>query len=159
MWHFRGSPPYLGMQAKRLGISQVLVDRARHNPELHRVSVLLGQLCERAHRARKEDGKPVLPAPELAQVRGSLEQVEQECSKLHALAAAAAMMIDECYAAFNLPAPTRHFAVLSDFDTTPVPTCPLPLGDGTVGTTIGGTAAAGGAVLSPAPAPYAAITV
>jgi len=132
MWRFRGTPPYLGQQAKRLGISQVLVDRARHNPEIHRVSVLLGQLCERCHRARKEDGKPVLPVPELNQVRGTLEQVEQECAKLHALAAASAEMLDEAWAAFGLERPNRHFEVLSDFDTQPI--VPLPAGDGTVGT-------------------------
>jgi len=130
MWRFRGTPPYLGVQAKRLGISQVLADRARHNAEIHRVSVLVGQLCERYHRARKENGKPVIPASELAQVRGTLEQTEQECSKLHALAAASAEMIDEAWAAFELGAPPRRFAVLSDFDT---PVIPLPAGDGTVG--------------------------
>jgi len=131
MWRFRGTPPYLGQQAKRLGISQVLADRARHNPEIHRVSILLGQLCERCHRARKEDGKPVLPVPELAQVRGTLDQAEQECAKLHALASASAEMLDEAWAAFGLQPPDRHFAVLCDYDTTPV--IPLPAGDGTVG--------------------------
>ncbi len=130
MWRYRGTPPYLAAQAKRLGISQVLADRARHNPEIHRASVLLSQLCERCHRARKEDGRPVLPIPEQAQVRGTLEQVEQECAKLHALAAAAAVMLDEAWTAFNMPPPDRHFAVLSDYDTL---TVPLPLGDGTVG--------------------------
>jgi hypothetical protein len=130
VWRYRGTPPYLAAQAKRLGISQVLADRARHNPEIHRASVLLSQLCERCHRARKEDGRPVLPIPEQAQVRGTLEQVEQECAKLHALAAAAAVMLDEAWTAFNMPPPDRHYAVLSDYDT---PTVPLPLGDGTVG--------------------------
>jgi len=129
-WRYRGTPPYLSAQAKRLGISQVLADRARHNPEIHRVSVLLGQLCERAHKARQQDGRPVLFPPELAQVRGTLEQVEQECAKLHALAASAAEMIDEAWAAFDLAPPNRHYAVLCDFDT---PVIPLPAGDGTVG--------------------------
>jgi len=131
MWHFRGSPPYLAQQAKRLGISQVLVDRARHNAELHRASVLLGQLCERCHKARNENGRPVFPAPELAQLRGTLEQCEQECSKLHALAATAAQMIDEARAAIGIEPLDRHFAVLSDYDS--APTVPLPLGNGTVG--------------------------
>jgi len=133
MWHFRGSPPYLAQQAKRLGISQVLVDRARHNAELHRVSVLLGQLCERYHKARHENGKPLFPAPELAQIRGTLEQVEQECSKLHALAATAAQMIDEARAEAGIEPLDRHFAVLSDYDNDSTPTVPLPLGNGTVG--------------------------
>ncbi len=130
MWRFRGTPPYLAAQAKRLGISQVLADRARHNPEIHRASVLLGQTCERLHRARKEDGKPFLMGPELAQIRGTLEQVEQESAKLHALAAATAEMLDEAWAAFGFTPPDRHYAVLCDFDT---PSIPLPLGDGTVG--------------------------
>ncbi len=129
LWRFRGTPHYLGQQAVRLGVTPVLADRARNNQEIYRVSVLLAQLCERYHKARKEDGRPMLPAPELAQVRGTLLQAEQECSKLHALAATAATMIDEAYAAFETEQPTRHFAVLCDFDT-PVG---LPYGDGTVG--------------------------
>jgi hypothetical protein len=130
LWRFRGTPHYLGSQAVRLGITPVLADRARNNQEIYRVSVLLAQLCERYHKARKEDGKPVLPNPELAQVRGTLLQADQECAKLHALAATAAEMIDEAYRAFELGAPDRHFAVLCDFD---APTIPLPFGDGTVG--------------------------
>jgi hypothetical protein len=129
VWRYRGTPPYLTAQAKRLGISQVLADRARHNPEIHRASVLLGQLCERCHKARKEDGRPVLLPPELQQIRGTLEQVEQECAKLHALAGAVTAMLDEAWAAFNLEPPARHFEVLCDYD---VPTIPLPVGDGTV---------------------------
>ena len=134
-WRYRGTPPYLATQAKRLGVSQVLVDRARHNPEIHRASVLLGQLCERAHKARQQDGRPVLPVPELQQVRGTLEQCEQECAKLHALAGASAEMLDEAWAAFDLAPPNRHFAVLCDFDT---PAIPVPSGNGTV--SVNGTA-------------------
>jgi hypothetical protein len=129
MWRFRGTPPYLAAQAKRLGISQVLADRCRHNPEIHRASVLLSQLCERLHRCRKEDGRAVLSPPERAQFRSTLEQIEQECAKLHALAAAAAEMIDEAWTACEAGPPNRHYIVLCDFDN--APTIPLPLGDGT----------------------------
>jgi hypothetical protein len=130
MWRFRGVPPVLSGQARRLGISPVLADRARHNPEIHRAAVLLGQLCERAHKARKENGRPVLSGPETAQIRGTLEQAEQECAKLHALAATAAEMLDEAWRAFGYEPPPRHYEVLSDFDQ-PL-TVPLPNGDGTV---------------------------
>jgi hypothetical protein len=130
MWRYRGSPHHLNQQGSRLGITQVLLDRARNNQEIYRVSVLLSQLCERYHKARRDNGRPVLPATELGQIRGTLQQADQECAKLHALAAAAAEMIDEAYAAFELDQPRRHFAVLSDYD---VPSIPLPLGDGTVG--------------------------
>jgi hypothetical protein len=139
MWRYRGTPPYLGQQAKRLGISQVLADRARHNQEIHRASVLLAQLCERYHRARKLDGRPTVVGAELEQVRGTLGQIEQECAKLHLLAAAAAEMLAEAWTAFDLPAPPRHYIVLSDFDE---PTIPLPAGDGTVNATDPGPAAA-----------------
>src|SRR4029077_8269532 len=102
IWRYRGSPHYLNQQGSRLGITQVLVDRARNNQEIYRVSVLLSQLAERYHKARKEDGKPVLYLTELAQIKGTLEQAEQECSKLHALAASSAEMIDGAYAAFEI---------------------------------------------------------
>jgi hypothetical protein len=116
VWRFRGSPHYIERQAARLGVSQVLADRARHNAEIHRVSVLLGQLCERYHRARKEDGKPVFFPLELSQVRGTLDQGEQELQKLHALAAASAEMLDEGWQAFGLASPERHFGVMCEFD-------------------------------------------
>ncbi len=135
-WHFRGTPHHLRQQAVRLGITPVLADRARHNQEIYRVSVLLSQLCERYHKARKEDGRPVFPRTELEQIRGTLQQADQECAKLHALASTAADMIDEAFQAFDLEPPDRHFAVLCDFDS-PVP---MPLGDGTVGLPAGITA-------------------
>jgi hypothetical protein len=128
LWRFRGSPHYLDAQAARLGLSKVLADRARHNAEILRVQVLVSQLCERFHRARKEDGVPVFGSPELAQVKGTLEQAELELQKLHMLAAASAAMLDDAWSAFRLAAPNRPFAVLCDYD---APT--LPLGDGTVG--------------------------
>jgi hypothetical protein len=128
MWRFRGSPHYLDAQAARLGIPKVLADRARHNAELYRVQVLMSQLCDRYHRARKEDGQPVFGQPELAQVKGTLEQAELELQKLHMLAAAAGAMLDEAWAAFGFSRQNRPFSVLCDYDT---PT--LPLGDGTVG--------------------------
>ena len=130
LWRFRGTPHYLSHQAARLGVTPILADRARHNQEIYRVSVLLSQLCERYHKARKEDGKPVLHRPELMQVQGTLAQAEQECAKLHMLAATAATMIDEAYRAFEIDQPRRYFDVLCDHDK---PNIPLPLGDGTVG--------------------------
>jgi len=116
MWRFRGTPYYLNEQARRLRITQVLADRARHNKEIYQVSVLLAQLCERYHRARTEDGKPVFQATELAQIKGTLGQCELELDKLHALAGSAQAMLDEAWSAFGLDTPVRHFAVLSDYD-------------------------------------------
>jgi hypothetical protein len=127
-WRFRGSPHYLDAQAARLGLSKVLADRARHNAEIFRVQVLISQLCERFHRARKENGKPVFGQPELAQVKGTLEQAELELQKLHMLAAASAAMLDEAWSAFGLSPGKRPYEVLCDYDTHV-----LPLGDGTVG--------------------------
>jgi hypothetical protein len=116
MWRFRGTPHYLSQQGDRLGLSRILTDRARHNPEIHRVSVLLGQLCERWHRCLDEEGNPHLFPPDLAQVKGTLSQCEQELEKLHALAAAAQAMIDEAHRAFNLAAPERVMRVWCLFD-------------------------------------------
>ena len=127
MWHFRGTPHYLDAQAGRLGISRVLVDRARTNTEIHRVAVLLGQLCERYHRAPKEDGRAVIFPAELAQIQGTLGQAECELSKLHALAAAATAMIDEAYRAFGLAAPERSHRVVCDTDPGPSPADLVPI--------------------------------
>jgi hypothetical protein len=128
-WHFRGTPHYLASQARRLGITQILADRSRNNPEIYQVSVLLAQLCQRYHSARKERGKPLLSVTERAQIRGTLDQCEFEVQKLHMLAAATEAMMAEAWAAFDLEPPARPFTVASGND----PVLPLPLGDGTVG--------------------------
>ena len=127
MWRFRGTPYYLDAQGDRLGLSKVLTDRARHNPEVYRVSVLLGQLCERYHQAPKEGGRAMVLPAELAQIRGTLGQCEQELQKLHALAAAAQAMVDEAHAAFGLDAPRRPFRVRCDFDDLPNPADLTPI--------------------------------
>jgi hypothetical protein len=116
MWRFRGLPHYLDAQGERLGISKVLIDRARHNAEAHRISVLLGQLAERYHRLPREDDRALILGSERAQVQGTLGQCECELAKLHALAAAAQAMIDEAYAAFGLVIPERSHRVTCDFD-------------------------------------------
>src|ERR1039458_1004651 len=116
MWRYRGTPHYLADQAKRLGVAQIMADRARNNAEIYRISVLLAQLCERYHRARTEDGKPVFERIELAQIKGTLEQCEQELGKLHVLAASAQSMLEEAWSAFALDIPDRHFCILSDYD-------------------------------------------
>src|SRR5262249_14733584 len=107
LWRFRGSPHFLDAQAARLGLSKILADRARHNAEIFRVQVLVSQLCERFHRARKEDGKPVFGQAELGQIRGTLDQAELELQKLHMLAAASTAMLDEAWNAFGLAKPRR----------------------------------------------------
>ena len=127
MWRFRGTPYYLDAQGDRLGLSKVLIDRARHNQEVYRMSVLLGQLCERYHKAAKEGGRAVLPPAELAQIRGTLGQCEQELEKLHALAAAAQAMVDEAHLAFGLGVPDRCFRVKCDFDDLPTPADLTPI--------------------------------
>jgi hypothetical protein len=128
MWRFRGTPHYLDQQAKRLGITQVLADRARSNPEIYRVAVLLAQLSERYHSARRENGQPVLYQTELAQVKGTLEQCELELQKLHMLAAASDAMLADAWQAFGFPKQSRIFEVHTAVDM-----FTLPLGDGTVG--------------------------
>jgi hypothetical protein len=127
MWRHRGSPAFLDEQAKRFGIAPVLARQAAHNPEIYQCSVLLGQLCERWHKSRKEHGKPVLGRLEINQIEGTLGQAEDKCKKLHMLAGAAAAMIDEAYEAFGITRPKRMYEILDDLPRT------LPLGDGTVG--------------------------
>jgi hypothetical protein len=116
MWRFRGSPHYIDQQGDRLGVPKILTDRARHNPEIYRVSVLIGQLCERYHRAPKHGGCAVVLPAELAQIRGTLNQCEQELEKLHVLAAATQVIVDEATLAFGLAPPNRRFRVRCDYD-------------------------------------------
>jgi hypothetical protein len=126
MWRFRGSPHYIEQQGARLGVSKTLVDRARHNSEIYRVSVLAGQLCERYHRAPKTNECAVVLPAELAQIRGTLGQCEQELEKLHVLAAAAQAIIEDAHLAFGLDAPSRGFRVRCDMDDLPNPADLVP---------------------------------
>ena len=111
MWRYRGTPHYLRIQAQTMGIAQILADRSRNNPEIYHVSVLLAQLCERYHKARKQDGRPVFGLTEREQIRGTLEQCELELQKLHMLAATADAMMAEAWVAFDLEPPKRTFKV------------------------------------------------
>ena len=128
MWRFRGSPYYLGTQARRLGVSQEFVHVSRHNAEIYRVHTLTNALSECWHGMRKEDGIPVLSPGERDRIKGTLGRVEIEVQKLHVLAAAADQMLAEARAAFGLEQPGQRFAVILEPDTNI-----LPLGDGTVG--------------------------
>jgi hypothetical protein len=128
MWRFRGSPYYLDLQAERLGVTKVLADRARHNAELYRISMLLAQLSHRYYNVRKVDGQPQLGRLELAQIRGTLEQCEHELQKLHMLAAASDAMLADAWEAFGFPKQSREFGVYTSIDTSI-----LAFGDGTVG--------------------------
>jgi hypothetical protein len=111
-WHFRGHPHYLSQQVAALGISPILIDRARHNKEIQRVTQILCQLAEHYRKARRgENGEPTFGDRELQSVAGSLEECERETFKLHALAAAAAQMVDEAYAAFGIEQPRRPVKV------------------------------------------------
>lgn len=127
MWRFRGTPHYLDAQGTRLRLAKTLIDRARHNPEIYRMSVLLGQLCERYHRAPKEGSRAVVFPAELEQIRGTLRQCEQELEKLHALAAASQAMVDDAHRAFGLETPGRHFRVQCDHDDLPEPADLTPM--------------------------------
>ena len=90
MWHFRGTPPYIAAQARRLGLSEPMAAHCKHNAEIHRVSILLGQLCDRWHRCRKEDDRPVVGPLDARRSRPRWDEAEDESLKLHALAASAA---------------------------------------------------------------------
>ncbi len=116
LWRFRGAPCYLDIQGHRLGVSKVLTDRARHNPEIHRITVLVAQVCERYHRLPKEHYIAMAPPPELAAVRSTLAVAESEMAKLHVLAASAQAMIDDGYAAYGMAPPHRHYTVACEFD-------------------------------------------
>jgi len=127
-WRFKGTPVYLDIQGDRLGLSKVLTHRGRTNSEIHRVSVLLGQMCERYHRlGRTADGELMIQPGERAQVAATLGQADEESAKLHALAAAAQAMIDEAYAAYGIEPPVRHHRVGCDFDDLPSPADLIPI--------------------------------
>ena len=78
--------------------------------------MLLAQLCERYHKAHKEDGEPIFGPLEVTAIEGVLGMAEQELEKLHMLAGAADAMLEEAYGAFNINAPARSFVILAESD-------------------------------------------
>jgi hypothetical protein len=109
LWRFRGSRHYLEECGRPLGVAPILLRHAAHNNEIHRVATLMAQLCERYHAAPKDDGVPCIHPYETAKIQAVLARAEDECAKLHALAQAAAAMIDEAYAAFAFAQPPRSY--------------------------------------------------
>jgi hypothetical protein len=116
LWHYNGIPEFLFRQAARLGIGSHQADLARHNKEIHRLSTLVNQLCERYHKARKEDGEPVFGSVEIAGIKETLGACERELEKLHILAASAEEMLRSVYNAFDVDAPDRPFIILAASD-------------------------------------------
>lgn len=116
LWHYNGTPEFLHRQADRLRSTHHLADLARHNKEIYRISVLVNQLCERYHKARKEDGEPVFGPIEIDQIKSTLGMCEQELEKLHILAAASDEMMEEVYGALSIDAPARPFVILAESD-------------------------------------------
>jgi hypothetical protein len=116
IWRFRGTSSYLAAQAKRLGVQPILAERARTNPEIYHVSVLLAQVCELYHRVPKEDGEPIFTVRDVERLAATIAQCEMDCEKLHMLAAASSMMISEAYAAIGAKVPRRPYRVCCDHD-------------------------------------------
>lgn len=131
-WHFRGSPHFVAVQGRRLGLSIGLLARSKPNEELRSIGSLVAQLCDRYHRAGKTpDGTPIFGHDELKQVAAALGQAEIQVDKLHAVAAASQAILGEVYDAYRLPPPTREFRVVCDYDEI---TAGLPAADGTAET-------------------------
>jgi hypothetical protein len=115
-WRFRGSPHYLNRQAIRLQVSQVVTDKAAGNPDIHRISTLVGQCQERYSAVKRHGDERQFTPQEIAIVEGILGQCEVSNSKLHSLAGAGQAMIDEARAAFGLAEAVRTFRVTAASD-------------------------------------------
>ena len=115
-WHFRGTPNYLRSQADRMGHTEIMADSAGKNTEIHRVSVLMAQLCEALLEGSKENGKPVFHPPELEQISATIGVARREVDKLYMLAAASEAMIQDACEAFELAPPTRPYLLIADAD-------------------------------------------
>ena len=121
-WHYNGIPEFLFRQASRLGIDRHQADLARHNKEIHRLSTLVNQLCERYHRAygirraRDADDEPVFGEIELKQIKQTLGACERQLEQLHILAASADEMMEQVYGAFSIDAPARAFIIMAESD-------------------------------------------
>ena len=100
-WRFHGSPHVLALQAVRLNIPQHVVRRAEVNQELGRIQQLLAKCFQWYF------GEKAAPGA----VENTLAQAEQECAKLHALAAAADAQLEEAWQAFGLLRPERGYRV------------------------------------------------
>jgi hypothetical protein len=115
-WHFRGTPYFLASQNHRIGLGEMPLKAAEKNSQIHRISTILAQLCQRFHNAPKDAGRPAFGYVENEQIKASLRQCEIDLEKLHLLAAAADAMMAEAYQHLGIEAPKRAFAVFSGAD-------------------------------------------
>ena len=76
---------------------------------MYRVSVLVGQLCERYYRTPKDGGRAIVYPADWRRSRVLSASASWNWRRLHVLAAAAQVIIDEAHRAFGLTPPSRHF--------------------------------------------------
>jgi hypothetical protein len=117
-WTMPGSPHYLDRQAARLGVSQVQLDQCAGNAQLKEVVQLVSQIHINyyANRPLRADGKVQVHPPEARRIRETLLRARGEAGKLHAMAAAARAIIDDCVAAIAIDAIDWPYEVLAQSD-------------------------------------------
>lgn len=111
-WRPQGSRYYLERQGRRLGVHADLIHHPRvlDNRQLAKISALMAEVCLNYYESPRINGRH---APwQVERAKGTLAACESEVQKTHAVAAAAAAMVDEAYAAFGETAPLRTYRVV-----------------------------------------------
>ena len=113
LWRFRGFPSYLTVQAQRMRMPDILIKRTLQNKQMHDLSVSLASVSETAVKMSLGG----LTDIKRNQLKMALEHAEDDVSRLHMLAAAAAAAVDEARVAYGLEPYQRSFHVHCEFDT------------------------------------------
>lgn len=121
---FTGRTDYIKEAGKRLGVSEMVIRACVHNPELHRLGGLIGQLdqyLKDPHTGRSR----VLPPNVVPFIKDALVRCELEHDKLHLAASACEAVLADAWKKFGIERPRKAFEILSDYDdTTPASVVP-----------------------------------
>jgi hypothetical protein len=115
VWRFRGFPQFLAAQGARMRLPAAYAKKCEVNPELAKISQLLGQLSERFIKGSRLGGISAIQGNDKTSANDAIEICEQSVARLHLVAAAAAQAVDEARAAFGQSI-VREFSVVSEYD-------------------------------------------
>jgi hypothetical protein len=119
-----GTPTVLESQAARLKVPARFASICRHDPELHKLGTLLGQLKDWLKDPHRPGKTRYLPESERPRIRAAFVQYEEFHQRLHLRAAACDAMLAAAYELFGEVPPTRSYALTAASDVVEVEPAP-----------------------------------
>lgn len=118
VWRHRGAPHYLGIEGRRMALSDMYIKRAGTDSEVWKLNKTISALNESYHglRSRRAGQLEGFPESEKAAAAQSIRHAEQSVQMFVCMAAAAQSMVDEANAAYGLDPVERDYQAVCTAD-------------------------------------------